>query len=163
MDMSRSALGTLLLLMAAVPGQSQQKYRGPTPPQPDTPYLLHASNLIPTESSDAKEETRKDDTWYRLPGAESPVKTPLASPIFLFDSQKIAPEQLKVYRLEVKNGQREIAFSNKKRDKNPQGFRLSIERLTGNLYRLEVVESLQNGEYCVTPDGSNHVFCFQVF
>jgi hypothetical protein len=91
------------------------------------------------------------------------VKTPLASPIFLFDSQKIAPEQLEVYRVESKNGQREVVFSKKKRDKNPQSFRLSIERVTGNLYRLEVVESLADGEYCLTPNGTNHVFCFQVY
>jgi hypothetical protein len=153
----------VLLLAAAFQAHSQQKYKGPTPPQPDTPYLLHASSLIPTEASEAKEETRKNDIAYQMNGAESPVKTPLASPIFLFDAQKIAPEQLEVYRVDSKNGMREVVFNRKKRDKNPQSFRLSIERLTGNLYRLEVVESLENGEYCLTPNGSNQVFCFQVF
>jgi hypothetical protein len=160
--MSRSALGSALLLAAAFQAGGQQRYMGPTPPQPDTPYLLHASNLIPTEASEAKEEERKNEVAYRMNGAESPVKTPLASPIFLFDSQKITPEQLEIYRVESKNGMREVVFK-KKRDKNPQSFRLSIERLTGNLYRLEVVESLENGEYCLTPNSSNQVFCFQVF
>jgi hypothetical protein len=65
--------------------------------------------------------------------------------------------------VEAKDGQREVVFSKKKRDKNPQSFRLSIERLSGNLYRLEIVESLENGEYCLTPNGSNRVFCFQVY
>jgi hypothetical protein len=162
--MSRSVLGCFLLFLAAtIPGHSQQRYKGPTPPQPDTPYLLHASNLIPTEASQAQEDARKDDISYRMAGAESPVKTPLASPIFLFDSQKITPEQLEIYRVESKNGQREVVFSKKKRDKNPASFRLSIERVSGNLYRLEVVESLENGEYCLTPNGSNQVFCFQVY
>jgi hypothetical protein len=144
-------------------GQAQGKYSGPTPPKPDTPYLLHAANLVPTEAVEAKEEARKDDIAYLVQGAESPVKTPLASPIFLFESAKITPEQLEIYKVEAKNGQREVVFSKKKRDKNPRAFRLSISRLTSNLYRLEVVESLENGEYCLTPSGSNQVFCFEVF
>lgn len=162
--MSRSVLVCLALLLAsAIPGHSQAKYSGPVPPKPDTPYLLHAATLVPMEAADAKEEQRKDDIAYQVPGAESSVKTPLASPIFLFDSQKITPEQLELYRVDAKNGQREIVFSKKKRDKNPQSLRLSIQRLTSNLYRLEVVQSLENGEYCLTPNGSNQVFCFQEF
>lgn len=162
--MRHSVLACLaLLLAAAVPAQSQAKYSGPTPPKPDTPYLLHAADLVPLEAADAKEQQRKDDIAYQMPGAESPVKTPLPSPIFLFDSQKITPEQLELYKVEAKNGQREIVFSKKKRDKNPQTLRLSIQRLTNNLYRLEVVQSLENGEYCLTPNGSNQVFCFQEF
>jgi len=31
------------------------------------------------------------------------------------------------------------------------------------LYRLEVNESLENGEYGLTPEGANQVFCFQVY
>jgi hypothetical protein len=162
--MSRSVLACLALFVAsAIPGHGQAKYSGPVPPKPDTPYLLHASTLVPLEAADAKEEQRKDDIAYQVPGAESSVKTPLASPIFLFDSQKITPEQLELYRVEAKNGRREIVFSKKKRDKNPQSLRLSIQRVTSNLYRIEVVQSLENGDYCLTPNGSNQVFCFQEF
>ena len=32
-----------------------------------------------------------------------------------------------------------------------------------NIYRIDVGESLENGEYSLTPEGSNQVFCFQVY
>jgi hypothetical protein len=152
-------------LLAAGAAWGQGKYKGPRPTEPDMPYLLHASTLVPTEKGEAKEESRKDDAIaYLVPGAESPVKTPLASPIFLMQMEKITPEQLQVYRVEPgKGGQREVVFSKRRQQNNPRSFRLSIARLEGNLYRLEVVESLPNGEYCLTPEGSNQVFCFQVY
>jgi hypothetical protein len=152
----------VLLLLAATLALAQTKYTGPRPPKPDVPYLMHASNLIATEAIEAKEESRRDDIAYILPGANSEVQTPLASPIFLLQSEKIAPEQLEAYRMESKSGQREIVFSKKRRDKVQQ-FRLSVQRLGEGLYRLEIVESLENGEYCLTPKGVNQVFCFQVF
>jgi hypothetical protein len=160
--MSRRVFAGLLLLAAT--SAAQRKYSGPRPPKPDVPYLLHASSLVETEAGEAKEESRKNDsTAYVVKGANSPVQTPLASPIFLFQSEKITPEQLEVYRVDGKSGNREVVFSKRKRDDNPRAFRLSIQRLTDNLYRLEVVESLENGEYCITPSGANQVFCFQVF
>jgi hypothetical protein len=39
---------------------------GPRPPKPDLPYLMHADNLIPTESVEAKQEERKGD-GYAIP------------------------------------------------------------------------------------------------
>ena len=38
-----------------------QQYDGPRPPKPDIPYLKHASNLIPTETAEAKEEKKLQD------------------------------------------------------------------------------------------------------
>jgi hypothetical protein len=41
---------------------------------------------------------------------------------------------------------------------------MELTRLnTDKLYRLEVEESLEPGEYALSPEGSNQVFCFQVF
>jgi len=31
------------------------------------------------------------------------------------------------------------------------------------LYRIDVVDSLADGEYALSPDGANDVFCFEVF
>jgi hypothetical protein len=59
------------------------KYTGPRPPKPDVLYLVHADNLVETETAVAKEETRKDAQVAIVPGGSSPAKTPLAEPIFL--------------------------------------------------------------------------------
>ena len=150
-----------ILIVAALCAALAQKYSGPKPPKPDLPYIKHAEDLLPTEATQAKEEKlKKDDVLYAVAGASSPAKTPLASPIFLFLSDTLAPDKLQLFKLEVKNGRREIVFGPKKK---PQPFRLDVTRLDGNLYRLEVGESLERGEYSITPEGSNQVFCFQVF
>src|SRR5215813_7216262 len=94
---------------------AQRKYDGPRPPKPDIPYLKHASNLVPTESGTAKEEKgKKDDITYIIDGAASTAKTPLASPIFLFEADKLNPDHLGLYKLEIKSGHREIVASPKK-------------------------------------------------
>src|SRR5580704_6095777 len=102
------SLRMLPLLLAAVFAASAQKYDGPVPPKPDLPYLKHAENLVPTEALMAKEEKKKDDTTYIIEGASSSAKTPLASPIFLFKAEKLSPEHLQLFKLETKNGRREI-------------------------------------------------------
>jgi len=150
-----------ILFLVAVCAAVAQKYSGPRPSKPDLPYLKHAEDLLPTEAAEAKEEKlKKDDLLYVIAGPSSSAKTPLASPIFLFESDKLAPDKLQLYKLDSKNGRREIVFGPKKR---PQAFRLEVTRLEANLYRLEVAESLERGEYSITPEGSNQVFCFQVF
>ena len=89
----------LALLLIASAAWSQ-KYTGPRPPKADIPYLKHAENLIPTESGEAKEEKgKKDDITYAIAGAASSAKTPLASPIFLFLSDKMSPESLQLLQL----------------------------------------------------------------
>jgi hypothetical protein len=132
------------------------------PPRADLPYLKHAENLVPTEVLEAKEEkSKKGDTVYVIAGAASSARTPLASPIFLLKSDKVLAAKLAVYRLESKNGQREIAFSPKK---PPKAIRVEVTRLNNEaLYRLEVDESLEPGEYSLSAEGSNTVYCFQVF
>lgn len=151
-----------LLFVLAVSAWAQ-KYSGARPPKPDMPYLVHADNLVPTEVGEAKEQSRKDDILYVIPGASSTARTPLASPLFLFQSKNIAVEKLQLYKLEVKDGQRQVLFSHKKKV-TARPIRIEVNRVSSdNLYRIEVDESLEPGEYSLTPDGTNEVFCFQVF
>lgn len=149
----------LLFLLVALP-LFAQKYDGPRPPKPDLPYLKHASTLVPTEAGQAKEQKQKSDTLYIVEGANSPARTPLATPIFLFQSEKLVPENLGLYKLDVKNGHREILFGAKK---SPKPIIITVTHVDGNLYRIEVDDTLEPGEYSLSPEGSNQVFCFSVF
>lgn len=155
-------LRPILILFAAVCAATAQKYSGPLPPKADLPYIKHAENLLPAESTEAKEEkSKKGDVIYVVAGASSSAKTPLASPIFIFQSDKLTPDKLQLFKLETRNGRREILFTAKK---PTLPIRLEVTRLdSANLYRIEVGESLERGEYSITPQGSNQVFCFQVF
>ena len=152
----------LALCFAAAFAGAAQNYSGPLPPKADLPYLKHAANLVPTEVLEAKEEKgKKDETTYVIEGAGSSARTPLASPIFLLQEDKLVAAKLALYKLETRNGRREIAFAPKKQ---PKAIRVELTRLnTGKLFRLEVEESLEPGEYAFSAEGSNQVFCFQVF
>ena len=152
----------VLVVLLACTALIAQKYTGPLPPKPDLPYLVHANNLVPTEAGEAREEGKKDEIIYVIAGDASPVKTPLASPIFLMQADKLQPDKFELYRLEVKNGRREVIFSRKKR-KTARPIRISLHPLGESVYRLEVDETLENGEYSISPGGSNQVFCFSVF
>jgi hypothetical protein len=85
---------------------------------------MHADNLIPTEATEAKQE--KNDT-YSVSGTTSPARTPLAEPIFLLQSDKMTPESLELYRLDVKNGRREITLSSRRRG-GPRALHLAVTR-----------------------------------
>lgn len=158
--------GLLFAALAGLTCLAQESWKGPRPPKADVPYLLHADNLIETETGEARMEERKKDTVHILAGASSPVRTPLAEPIFLFLSEKIKPEKLALYKLEVNRGQREIAFPTNPRDlirRGPRPLHLTIKRLDENLYWIEANEYLENGQYCLSPSGSQQVFCFEVY
>jgi hypothetical protein len=160
----RLALALLAALLAApLLSQSTAKRKSgfPDPPKKDLPYLIHADNLLETEIAEAKEETRKDERLYAIPGPTSGVKTPLAGPEFLFHSDTITPDRLQLYRLESKAGRREVVLMRKKKPV-AQPIRLSVFRIHENLYKVRVDESLAAGEYSLSPDGSNAVFCFTV-
>jgi hypothetical protein len=157
------ALVSAAILLCAGAG-AQDAYTGPRPAKPDLPYLMHADNLLETEAGEAREEQRgKNETAYVISGASSSARTPLAEPVFLFESGKISPESLGLFRLDVKNGNREVVISQKKRSARP--LRLMVTRLADRLYRIEVNEGLglENGEYSLSPNGSNSVFCFAVY
>ncbi len=158
-------LRSLLIATLLVPAIWAQKYTGPKPPKADTLFLLHATNLIPAEIAEAKEEKRKNEVAYVVDGAASQARTPMAEPIFLFESSRIKADQLQLYRLEVKNGKREVIFppAGKKPKESSRPLHLSVKPLGGGLYRVEANEFLQNGEYAITPEGSNQVFLFQVY
>src|SRR5947209_2722657 len=132
---------------------AQQKYTGPKPDKPDVPFLMHADSLVATEVGEAQEQQgKKDEVTYMIPGANSSAKTPLASPVFLIHAEKIDPQHLQLFRLESKNGHREITFRKKGRNNSP-ALQLTVSHLDGNLYQVEAVDSLPNGEYSLTPEG----------
>lgn len=153
---------SLLLLVAIGLLSGADKYTGPLPPKPDIPYLLHASNLVETETGQAREESRKSDTNYVIAGANSPARTPLAEPIFIIDAQKSSPERFELYRLEVKGGNREVTFSNRRRGGN-RPLHLAVTPLGGHLYKIEADEPLENGQYALSPSGDNRAFCFEIY
>lgn len=150
----------LLLIAASLCNAAD--YDGPRPPKRDVPYLLHASKLVETEVVEAKEESKKDDITYVIAGAESSAKTPMAEPIFIFESEKIAPDKMELYKLEVRNGRREVTINQKKR-RGPRPFRVLVTRLGDRLYRIEASETLENGQYSLSPSDSNKAFCFEVY
>src|SRR5579864_2996511 len=90
-----------------------QKYTGPRPAKPDIPYLLHADNLVETERAEARQEERKNEVSYAIDGVSSPVRTPLASPVFLILADELEAGKLQLYKLESKGGRREVLFSRK--------------------------------------------------
>ena len=155
----------LVLASAMAAALTAQKYDGPRPPKPDVPYMLHASNLVSTDVDEAKEDKRKDGTAYITPGASAKAKTPLAEPIFLFETKSIPPERLSLYRLDVKGGSREVFFFDnlKKRKDSAKSLRLSAVKVTQGLYRLEPTEPLANGEYAITPADSTTVLSFTIY
>ena len=123
---------------------------------------MHASKLVETEAVEAKEESKKDDITYVIDGTGSTAKTPMAEPVFLFESDKISPERMELYKLDVKNGRREVTINQKKR-KGPRPFRVLVTRLADRLYRIEASETLENGQYSLSPSDSNKAFCFEVY
>ncbi len=142
---------------------SAQKYTGPRPPKPDVLYLVHADNLVPTEIAEAKQDSKKNEMTFSISGASSPARTPLAEPIFIIESDKISPERLELYRMDVKSGRREVTMTQKRTRGGPRPLRLSVTRIEKGLYRVEASETLENGQYSISPNDSNHVFCFEVY
>lgn len=139
------------------------RYTGPRPPKTDIPYLMHADNLIEPESAVATSEQRKDATVAILNGATSSVKTPLAEPVFIIKTEKFQPDKFEAYKLEVKNGKREVVISHKKSRNVQRPVYLAVTRLDDRLYRIEVDEPLENGEYTLSPEGSDATFSFSIY
>lgn len=158
--MHRAFFSIASLALAAAAAFAADRYDGPRPPKRDVLYLMHADNLIPTEVTEAKQEGKRDEPTYTIAGGASTAKTPLAEPIFLLDSDLVDPEHLELYKLDVKSGHREVMMGKKRRAK---ALHLSVTKLDGRLYKIEADETLDNGEYSVSPSDSNKVFCFQVY
>ena len=152
-----------ILAVLATTLAAAEKYDGPRPDKPDILFLKHASKLIPLEMGEMKEEgTKKDETMLAMSGATAPTRTPLAEPIFLFNSDRLDPMRLELYKIEIKNGRREIKFK-KKGSNGPRPYKIMVNPLGAKLFRIDVNETLENGQYCFSPSGDNRVFCFEVF
>jgi hypothetical protein len=152
-----------LLAITVLQAAEEENASGlPTPEKSDVPYLIHATNLVELEQSTANEESQKNDQLYWVAGANSPVQTPLAGPQFLFKSDEINPSDFQLYGFESKNGRREVLIRKKKKIVATPHF-VSVFNAGPGLHRVRVDDTLPNGEYCLTPNGSNAVFCFAVF
>jgi hypothetical protein len=153
----------VLLLLSLTAAGPAEKYIGPWPPKQDVPYLVHADNLLETELGTATNEDHGNQRTSWIPGASSPVRTPLAEPIFLLEVQKLTPEKIELYKFDVKRERREVTFTTKGNKNSSRALKLIVTHLEGKLYRLEANEWLENGEYSLSQDGSDQVFCFQVY
>ena len=150
-----------ILFVAVLAGQS--KYTGPKPPKKNVPYLVHAGNPVEIETSTALQIINNDLITYVISGEKSTARTPLASPIFVIDSTGITDvEKLRLFRLEAKDGHRTVTFHNKGQ-RGAMPLRIQIIPIPGGLQQIEVVDTLSPGQYALTPDGTNQVFCFEVF
>lgn len=150
----------LLALFAAVAGAQQL----PDPPKKDIPYLIHATNLLETESNQATEVSDKKAQIFWIPGAASSARTPLGFPEFLFAQDQLDPRTLRLYAFQNVNGRRE-ALIRKKNKIVVESYYIDVIQQGEGLFKLRVDSSLKSGEYCLTPDGeqgSNTVFCFAV-
>jgi len=150
-------------VMLSIPSSAAEKYTGPRPPKSDVPYLLHADNLIETEVGAAGNDQRKETTFAIIKGANSPVKTPLSEPIFIIRTDQLQADRFELYRLESKNGNREVIIGHKKGKGVGRPIFLAVTRLDDRLYRIEVDEPLENGEYSLTPQGSDSTFSFAIY
>jgi hypothetical protein len=137
----------MLGLAAALVAQAQ------TPAQADLPYIKQASTLIPTEAAQA----RKEGAVYVVNGAESPTKTPLPLPIFFVKADKLAPDQLQLYKMESKGGHREFSTG------GSDVLHMEATKLDGGVWKVAVADTLDAGEYVLTAGEPQKVFCFQVF
>jgi hypothetical protein len=153
---------TLLFAFAAVTLLAQD-YTGPTPPKADVPYLLHASTLVELRSDVAKKETKKSSTLYWLEGAASSQRTPLAEPIFIIRTEKLNAEKIEMYKFEVNKSRRELELKDRPGKNDPRPLHLAVTKLGRDLYKIEASEQLPNGEYSLSPSGSDQVFSFQVY
>jgi hypothetical protein len=153
----------ILLASLALGLFAQEAYKGPVPDKSDLPFIRHANKLVATDTGEAKDESAKGDTIYTVPGSNATAKTPLTEPAFIVKVDKLNIQQMQLYKMEPKGGQRVLSLPQKPKKNGPRAVRLSLEPLTSGLYKLEVQEPLENGEYCLSPGGSNAVFCFAVY
>jgi hypothetical protein len=158
----RKKLWGVLVILAALASPALAE-DSEVPPKADIPYLLQAGNLVETVHTVVTEERKNNTVTYVVPGVTSSIRTPLAGPEFVLLKEKLDPSLLRLYAFEVRNGHREISFNDKKRKQNPDPRILSVFPMSKGVFKVRVDESLERGEYCLTPDGSNDVYCFTVF
>lgn len=160
---SMKSRAVLAILVLGLPALAQSKYTGPRPDKADVVYLRHVDKLIETETGQATQSEEKNKTVYRVSGASSSVRTPMAEPIMLFKSEKTNPDKLTMYRMTVEGGQRVLVFPSKPGKDSPKPIYMIVTPLDRGLFKLEVNEFIDDGEYCLSPEGSNAVYCFSTY
>jgi hypothetical protein len=65
--------------------------------------------------------------------------------------------------MQPKGSQRELLVEGKPGRNATRPVRLTVTKLVDNIYKLEVSEPIEDGEYVLSPDGSNQVFAFTVY
>ena len=156
----QSCLAFFVLALAVF---AQEPYKGPVPDKSDLPFIRPANKLLPTDVGEAKDDSAKGDTTYSVAGTAAIAKTPLTEPSFIVKVEKLNVQQMQLYKMEIKGGQRQLVLSAKPKKNGPRAIRISLDPLSTGLYKLEVQEPLENGEYCLSPGGSNAVYCFAVY
>jgi len=151
------AFGIPLALFAEMP------YQGPKPAKPDVPYLVLGNQLVETEEKEADQTEAKNRTTFTVPGTSSPARTPLAEPAILIQSSKVRPESLSLYQMKVEKGNRSVSFSEKPKKNDPRPIPLVFHDRKDDSTMIEANQFLDPGEYCLSPQGVNTVFCFQVY
>ncbi len=157
-----TALAITILLAHMLAAQELNRLGVPNPEKTDLPYLIHGNTLVALEPLDANEEEKKNELRFWVAGTTSKARTPLAGPEFLLEWVELDPADLRLYAFEVVNGRREILYRKKKKIV-ARPFFLDIERIEGKVLRIRVNGSLPAGEYGLTPQGRNDVYCFTVF
>ena len=156
-------LSCVALFVLSLSAFAQEPYKGPVPDKSDLPFIRHANKLIPTDVGQAKDESAKGDTIYSVAGTAATAKTPLTEPSFIVKVEKMNIQQMQLYKMDTKGGQRQLYLSAKPKKNGPRPIRISLDPLSTGLYKLEVQEPLENGEYCLSPGGTNAVYCFAVY
>ena len=157
-----TALAVTIFLAQTMVAQELNRLALPNPEKPDVLYLIHGNTLVELESVDAGEEEIKNELRFWVAGTTSNARTPLAGPEFLLEWVELDPADLRLYAFKVVKGRREILYRKKKKVV-ARPFFLDIERIEGKVLRIRVNGSLPPGEYGLTPQGRNDVFCFTVF
>ena len=78
-------------------------------------------------------------------------------------TDKLAADKIQAYNLQVKNGNRELVVGAKKSRNISRPIFVQVTRLADRLYQIEIDQTLENGEYCLSPDGENTTFAFQIY
>jgi hypothetical protein len=99
---------------------------------------------------------------YWLDGAASTTRTPLAEPIFIIRTAKLNADKIEMYKMSVNKGRRELTIKDRP-GKNDRPIYVAVTKLGKDLYKIEASEQLANGEYSLSPAGSNQVFSFEVY
>lgn len=134
----------------------------PKPPKGDVPYVIHATSLMEIEVNQAGQEETKKETIFHVPGTNSTARTPLGFPEFLFAPESIDPRTLQLFEMTPGKGRREILYRKKKKIlAQPLILEVQDTEMDG-VVKIRVKSPLRPGEYCLTPDGTNDVFCFAV-